>query len=128
MFRSELNLTADPEPDFWLLGRPLIWSDSVYGTIMAPSGFRTDLASIPRVVRNLPFLDVDGQSRRPAVLHDYLYSSRTGFRLGRDFADRFLYTALLAEGTTKATAWAFWAGVRMGGSSHWDPLTARQYA
>lgn len=127
MFLTPLELVADPEPDFWVLGPPLIWSDPVYGRIEATTGFRTDLASIPRVFRNLPAFDPNGASRRPAVLHDWLYSSRVGYRFGRKFADSFLRDALLAEGSSGWTAQEFYWAVRVGGSGHWDPLSARSY-
>jgi hypothetical protein len=125
MFLTPLDLQADPQPDYWLVGRPLVWCDPVYGRIEAPAGFRTDLASIPRLFRNLPAFDPNGASRRPAVIHDWLYSSRVGYRYGRDFADSFLRTALLAEGAGIWAARAFYWAVRVGGASHWDPLSSR---
>lgn len=126
MFTTDCILSVEPSrPDYWRLVSPLRWKDPRYGELVAPVGFETDLASIPRVLRNLPFLDVDGLSRRPAVLHDFLYSSRIGFRLGKEFADSFLRDALLAEKAGQATAQAFYWGVRIGGASHWDPLSKR---
>lgn len=125
MFLTSLTLTAEPRPDYWRVGAPLVWCDPTYGRLEVPVGFVTDLASIPTLLRNLPFLDIDGLSRRPAVVHDYLYSSRRGFRLGKEFADSFLRSALLAEQASKATAQAFYWGVRIGGASHWDSLAAR---
>jgi hypothetical protein len=126
MFLTALDLKADARPDYWAVASPLEWSDPVYGRLVAPVGFMTDLASIPRLFRNLPAFDPNGASRRPAVLHDWLYSSRAGYRYGRDFADSFLRAALLSEGASVWTARAFYLAVRMGGSSHWDPLPLRQ--
>lgn len=125
MFLTELDLKAEPRADYWRVASPLIWSDPVYGRLEAPIGFVTDLASIPRVFRNLPAFDPNGPSRRPAVIHDWLYSSREGYRYGRLFADSFLRSALGAEGASQLTAEAFYWAVRLGGSSHWDPLSAR---
>jgi hypothetical protein len=102
-----------------------VWSDPTYGILAAPVGFVTDLASIPRLFRNLPAFDPNGASRRPAVIHDWLYSSKQGFRLGKQFADSFLRDALLAEQASKVTAQAFYWAVRIGGAIHWDPLTKR---
>lgn len=127
MFLGKLELYADARPDYWVTGRPLVWCDRVYGRIEAPAGFATDLASIPRLFRNLPWFDPNGASRRPAVVHDWLYSSRQGFRLGKEFADNFLRDSLIAEGAAKGTALAFYLAVRVGGRSHWDPLSARQF-
>lgn len=125
MFLSDLALIAEPRPDYWRLEAPLIWSDPIHGRLMAPAGFETDLASIPRLFRNLPSFDPNGPSRRPAVMHDWLYSSRAGYRLGRDFADDFLRAALLAEGAGVWTVRAFYLAVRIGGAPHWEPLSAR---
>jgi hypothetical protein len=119
MFLTELELIADARPDLWKVGRPLIWLDKTYGKLTAPDGFLTDLASIPRVFRNLPWLDPNGNSRRPAVIHDWLYDTAPGRRYGKDFADAFLRSALLAEGATAGTARAFWLAVHLFGGPSW---------
>ena len=115
-FQTPLCLVADTVPDMWILETPLVWLDPVYGALSVPAGFRTDLASIPRAVRNLPFLDPDGQSRRPATMHDWLYAERSK---GKDFADNFLRDSLIAEGASKATANAFYYGVHWFGGPSW---------
>ena len=50
--------------------------------IKVPVGFKTDFASVPRAMRWL----ITGQddTRKPAVVHDYLYRRRVG---ARDWAD-----------------------------------------
>lgn len=135
MFRSDLDARAVP-PNLWRLLAPLKWDDSddfgepgEFGAFEVPAGTITDLASIPRLLRRSKSFDPTGPSRRPAVGHDHAY--QTG-RLGgapvtRAQADRFLYVALLAEGVPKATAWAFYAGVRVGGWMAWrDYRTAER--
>ncbi len=107
MFSTELLLQASG-PDFWIVQAPLQWWEDDGQSITVPIGFRTDLASIPRLFRNLPFLDPNGVSRRPAVLHDYLYSKQ----ITRMSADYKLFKALRAEGASYMTAWTFWAAVR----------------
>jgi hypothetical protein len=82
--------------------------------------FITDLASIPRLFRNLPWLDPNGLSRRPAVVHDFLYGSKIGRRFGKQFADSFLRTALVSEGATKTTANSFYFAVSWFGGESWD--------
>lgn len=120
MFLTDLELIADPKPDLWRLGAPLVWCDPVFGRLEVPVGFLTDLASIPRVFRNLPLLDPDGASRRPAALHDWLYGSQAGRRFGKPFADDFLQASLKAEGLHPAGAWVYWAAVHYFGGSSWD--------
>lgn len=119
MYLTELELIAAAEPDYWIVAAPLVWCDPVYGRIEVPAGTRTDLASIPRFLRNLPFLDPDGASRRPAVTHDFLYDTAAGHKLGKQYADNFLRSALVAEGAKPATAAAFYWGVHLFGSGPW---------
>lgn len=120
MFLGELELIAEPQPDLWRLGLPLVWCDPSYGRLEVPVGFVTDLASIPRLFRNLPFLDPNGLSRRPAVVHDWLYGSAQGRLKGKEFADQYLRAALLSEGASKPVAQAFFLAVHWGGRSSWD--------
>jgi hypothetical protein len=117
VFLSPLVLEAAPNPDFWFVRAPLIWCDPLYGRVEVPIGFTTDLASIPRALRNLPAFDPNGRSRRPAVVHDWLYQWR-GFT--KPTADGFLRDAMVAEGCSPADADAFYAAVHWFGQSAWD--------
>lgn len=103
----------------WTVAAPLVWQDPIYGMLAVPLGFPTDLASIPRIFRNIPWLDPNGVSRRPAVVHDYLYGSKFGRRYGKEFADHFLRDALLAEGAAQGVASAFYWAVCLGGGGGW---------
>ncbi len=107
MFLTKLILEASG-PDYWIVQAPLQWDEGNNTVITVPEGFVTDLASIPRLFINLPFLDPNGLSRRPAVLHDYLYA----IQIDRAVADSMLFKALRAEGCSYMTAWTFWAAVR----------------
>jgi hypothetical protein len=87
-------------------------------TIIVPSGFITDLATIPRIFWSFdsPF---DGKYMSAAILHDYLYSCSLAHN--RKEADRILYSAMKAEGSSTWTANKFYIAVRIGGGSHYDP-------
>lgn len=126
MFLTPLKLVAAEQPDQWYFEAPLVWQDPIFGRLTAPVGARTDLASIPRALRNLPFLDPDGPSRLPAAMHDCLY--RLGRAHGKRFADDFLRAALLSEGANEATAWAFWRGVSWFGRGSWNSDTGTRTA
>lgn len=117
IFTQVPTLEVLPRPDYWAVKVPLVW-ESPQLTLTIPVGFITDLASIPKVFRNI--LDVDGRSREPAILHDWLYNTQ---HTTRAFADAMLREALLEYGETQATAWVYYAGVRIGG---WAPWDARQ--
>lgn len=121
MFSGRLVLIADNAPDIWTLAEPLEWNGPPIGRIIVPAGFRTDLASIPRLLRNLPDLDPDGISRSPAVLHDFLYCTQP---CDRETADRTLQAALVAQGASRFAAWVYYKGVHWGGGHPWAGYTA----
>jgi Protein of unknown function (DUF1353) len=126
MFSTALILEADTaRDDFWIVRGPLIWCDPTYGRIEVPVGFLTDLASIPRALRNLPAFDPDGKSRRPAVVHDWLYQIQDRPKLT---VDSFLRDAMIAEGCARADADAFYDAVHWFGQSSWDSDHGRTMA
>lgn len=129
MFQTPLILAEDPEPDIWVLAAPLVWQDEISGKITVPEGFRTDLASIPRPFRNIPWLDPNGRSRRPAVLHDWLYAWQVR---SKDFADNVLRDALRAEGANRWEAGVFYYAVHWFGEMAWHddagPVSAEDFA
>lgn len=112
MFVSDLALVAlNGFPDYWYLAQPLIWQEPDC-RIVVPPGFVTDLASVPKPLRGI--LDVNGRSRRPAVLHDFAYHSHN---LPRADADDLLRRAIIAEGGRPWQARIYWMGVRIGGAA-----------
>lgn len=123
MFQTRLYVRDCPAQDIWVLVRPLVWTDELFGTIEAPVGMTTDLASIPRALRGVPELDPDGPSRRSAVVHDFLYDRSAGRAKGKDFADRFLRAALVADGCGQIAANLFYDAVREFGLSSWNAWT-----
>lgn len=115
MFQTRLILEADPRPDYWIVRAPLIWDDGKQ-TVRVPPGFETDLASIPRMAQGAPGFAPTGLSRRPAVLHDWLYASGDAPRME---ADRLFYVALRAEGVHEPTARIYYRAVRLFGGAPW---------
>lgn len=108
MFVTKL-IISDYKPNEWVLERSLIWVGRIV-RVEVPCGFVTDLASIPRPLRAI--LNVNGKSRKAAVLHDYLYCEN---KFSRSQCDDLFYQALIAEGMNKALARTYWLGVRSGG-------------
>lgn len=82
--------------------------------ITVPQGFRTDFASIPRVLWNL--LPPTGSYGLAAVVHDYLY--RTYGLCTRKQADDVLWEAMTFLKVGWATKAIIYTGVRVGG--HWS--------
>jgi hypothetical protein len=117
MFLTAVALQADPEPRIWIVLSPLIWEDPVFGRLTTPQGFRSDLASVPPIVRDIPSLDPNGISRPCALMHDFLYAWRM---IGKDNADEFLRQSLLAVGASKLVSDVFYMGVHQCGQASWD--------
>lgn len=102
----------------YLLLDDLVFDDEVAGVITAPKGFETDFASIKALHNVFLFVLyalVAGYGDKSATIHDVLYSEA---KLDRKTCDQVLYRALRAEGIAKWRAWLFYAGVRIGGASH----------
>jgi hypothetical protein len=75
-FLNPLQLEA-VLPNTWRLLSSFGYHTLITGkpqTITVPVGFENDLASIPRLFRNI--IPVNGRHRWPAVIHDYLYSKK----------------------------------------------------
>ena len=105
----------------WKLLSPLVYqSDSLETTLTVPAGFITDFASVPRIPFAFWFLA--DRANEAATLHDWLYttdSSLTHPVTNRSMADAILKEACLAQGCPSWVAFCLWAGVRIGGGSHW---------
>lgn len=116
-FLSKLVLeTADHMDDGkWVIVRPLIYqSDIAKQTFTVPAGFPTDLASVPRLP--VVFLLTGDTSNEAAAVHDFLYTSHL---VTRELADSVLREASAVTGVPAWRRWLMWAGVRLGGASHW---------
>lgn len=117
-FLSELDMMeADRDVDDgkWRLCAPLIYSsDAINRTITVPADFVTDLASVPR----LPVIYwlCGGRANKPAVVHDFLYSNGI---VPREQADAVFLEAMEVVGVPWVYRKLMWAGVRVGGASHY---------
>lgn len=85
---------------------------------MAPQGFITDDASIPKSLDWITPLDRQGASRRPGLLHDAIYS--LGRERGKAWADDCLRRMCLAEGMSKVGAELIYLGVHWFGDEAWE--------
>ncbi len=87
-----LKLSRFREPIYFLLA-PISWTPNPgqtgSETVTAPTGFVTDLASIPAVFYSL--LRPDGEYAYAAIIHDYLYWTQTR---SRDEADDIFNLAM----------------------------------
>lgn len=121
-FLSRLYLVDADDTDSgkWNLHAPLVYQSDVAGrTITVPAGFPTDLASTPRIP--IIYEACGNIAVRAAVVHDYLYTSG---RESRKVADAVLLEAAEVTGVSWWQRWAMWAGVRIGGGSHYTATPA----
>ena len=113
--RCALEAASDQDDGRWVLCKPLVYeSDVAKQTFTVPAGFQTDLASVPRLP--VVYLLTGDTARSAAVVHDWLYSSRL---VTRKMADAVLREASEVSGVPAWRRWLMWAGVRVGGSSHY---------
>ena len=127
-FRTDLVARILNERE-WQLAEPLVYESDTVGVIIVPKGFVTNFGSVPR----LPFMYMffGGVGNRACTLHDWLYApphepfTGCGVSVDRKTADKVL-RGVIRECMQdswpiikSSTAWAMWAGVRIGGSSHW---------
>lgn len=82
-----------------------------------PTGFMTDLASIPRFL--WPIISpAYSKLIRPAIIHDWNYSSTKQHFFNRKQCDLIFYQMLIQEGLNKPTALLIYKAVRIFGASH----------
>lgn len=121
-FRTLLTtVELDEFEPLYALRLPLVYDSAVLGaTVTVPAGFRTDYASVPRI---LGIYDLaGGKCNKAAVVHDWLYTVGYARRMPVDrlTADRVLREAIVASGYSVLTAALWFAAVRSFGQSHWD--------
>lgn len=123
-FRIELqddDTSSDGRGTWKLLNLLAYKSDKANTIFVAPKGFITDLASVPRVP--IAFLLAGGTAHRAAVIHDWLY---TNHEVPRSMADAVFREAAIASGVPAWRAWLMWSGVRAGGGASWTAPGPRQ--
>ena len=85
-------------------------------TITVPSGFLYDGASIPPPGWILGYTPHHPDMMLPALVHDYLYTTREVDRLT---ADSIFYELLIQNGVKKPIAEVMFQAVRACGGGHW---------
>ena len=86
-------------------------------TVKVPAGFKTDLASIPKIL--WPIIAPHKASMvYPAILHDYQYSFPGN--ISRQEADDVYYYAMLEEGNSMEEAAGLYFGARFFGKTFFN--------
>lgn len=101
----------------WVVEAPFtaIWQGR---SVKVPMGFRTDLASVPQLLRSL--IPQVGRHIQPAIVHDILYRHpwvREG--ITRSMADQMFLDGMETVGVGWFRRWSMYSGVRAGGWAAW---------
>jgi len=101
----------------WRLLSPLVYySDVANRPFVAPTGFVTDFASVPRIP--LVFDWLGDRGNLAATIHDWLYTAPHPCE--REVADKVLKEALIVQGVDPVDAEALYLGVCEFGEPHWE--------
>lgn len=118
-FSGALDMRAY-KPGEWVLLEPFRFHSATGEEFTVPKWFITDLASIPWIVEPL-FDDVD--HRDAGVVHDWLYCSQV---VTRAQADALFKEMVQLLGASATQANLMYAGLRVGGGSHWGKGPQRE--
>jgi len=119
-FLTQLDCTPIEDSDkVWVLKSPLVFRSDILGTITAPTGFYSDLSSVPRLP--IIFLFYGGRAHNEGVLHDLLFRKdaadfiefKEGLKKRVTFfqANRVFFEAMVARGKDIAVKYGMTAGV-----------------
>lgn len=129
------DLISSPVPivpfadwDFYYTTKPLEWranagAEMTPAQVTVPTGFVTDLASIPAAFWSA--LPPAARYSYPAIIHDYLYWFQP---CSRAEADAVLQAAMEDMGVASAKLEIIYGAVRVGGGGAWDHNTQRRQA
>lgn len=116
MFLNDLVVSDDEETgNRSILLEPLAFRSKSMGEVFTvPKGFKTDYASIPRLVQLV--ISKMGRHRKAAVVHDYLYNRYTQYKhMTRKQCDIVFLEAMKASNVPMWKRWSMYQGVRVGG-------------
>lgn len=104
------------EEGVWLVEEQLgcLWDDRYFRVEIK---FKTDLASIPQVLRSL--IPQVGKHIQPAIFHDLVYRTKGHFGLTRAQADDMLLSGMKYSGVRWSRRYAIYWAVRVGGWAAW---------
>ena len=115
-----LTYSADPVLRYKANGGPWELVEAFTVTpvppMTVPAGFKTDLASIPRLLRGI--IPQVGRHIQPAIAHDYCYRVAKSGR-SRVQADRMFLDGMKETGVRFTRRWVMYLGVRMFGWLSW---------
>ena len=124
IFLSKLDILLDVNDCSWTLAAPLqYYSEMLNSLIIVPTGFQTDLASVPR----FPLVfDVWGaRAHRESVIHDYLYCVGAFPDVTYAQANQIFLEAMKSRGVHWYIRWPMYLAVCAGGWFHWKKRSCK---
>lgn len=113
-FLTELDAELADEDQIWIIKKPLIYQSEILNCVVEiPTGFQTDLASVPRVP--IAYIAFGGRAHREGVLHDYLYRKDSAPVVTFMQANRVFLEAMKARGKSFFVRQSMFLGVCIGG-------------
>jgi len=113
-FLTELHLSLKPGSDsVYILDEPLVYFSDIIGKVEVPTGFNTDLASVPRVP--IVYSMWGGKAHREGVLHDYIFRKDSDPCVPFMLANWVFLEAMKSRGKPFYIRHPMYAGVVAGG-------------
>jgi len=111
-------IRAESHTTVFSLQKPLVYKSNLVPLLISvPVGFRTDLATIPKILHSLA--RPSGDLLEASIVHDWLYSSLCPINISRTESDKVFLEAMLDCSVPKWKAYlAYWI-VRLCGSDHY---------
>lgn len=106
----------------YVLNQDLVFTSKKYGVVTVPRGFKTDLASVPRIVT--PLFPTDGKYLEASVVHDYYYAF--GIKTKKE-ADRLFRDGMKVLGVSRWRRWTMYWMVRLFGRGQYGHANPRKY-
>lgn len=106
MFTGSLNVKFNHKSKRWVLTKALEYTTEDGWTVEVPSGYSTDLDSVPRIP--IAYAWLKGRATKSAVIHDWLYYNKHD----RKEADKIFLEAMKAEGVAAWRRWPIYSAVR----------------
>ena len=113
MSHFETELVAKAVDGGWMLHEDLVYhSDILRRVVTVPTGYTTDLASVPRLLRWIVPV-ANAKNRKAAVVHDYLCTHGDGVVKNQKQSDRVFREALGVLGLGRFKSGALYYPVRI---------------
>ena len=102
------------DDNIWILNSPLIYQSDILGCeVEVPTGFNTDLASVPRLPIIFSFWG--GRTHRESVIHDYLFRKDSQPVVSFFEANKVFNEAGRCRGKSRWIRWPMFIGTIIGG-------------